>query len=110
MGADLTFPPPTALTKVMHGLGSSSTFYEAALANSALTSRYRVVRYDFNGHGLSPMTTLSIAIDSLVQDLKDLLDYLYVDQAAGIVGHSVSGLVATTFAAKYPDRVAKLCE
>lgn len=96
----------------MHGLGSSTTFYETALSLSKLASQYRLVRYDFDGHGLSPLssnTEGAVSIESLAEDLKEVMDLVGVKQAKGVVGHSMSGLVALTFAAKYPDRTEKLC-
>lgn len=69
------------------------------------------MRYDFEGHGLSPLRDGSaLSIDSLVEDLKELLDALGVKTARGIVAHSMSGLAATTFAAKYPARVEQLSQ
>lgn len=97
----------------MHGLGSSTTFYETALSLSKLASKYRLVRYDFDGHGLSPLssnTEGAVSIDSLAEDLKEVMDVVGVKKTKGVVGHSMSGLVALTFAAKYPDRTEKLCE
>lgn len=93
----------------MHGLGSSTTFYETALSLSKLKESYRLVRYDFDGHGLSPFSG-SLSIESLAEDLKEVMEWCGVKSAAGVTGHSMSGLVALTFAAKYPDRVDKLCE
>ncbi|ORY74051.1 putative hydrolase [Leucosporidium creatinivorum] len=95
----------------MHGLGSSTTFYETALSLSKLSSQYCLVRYDFDGHGLSPLSSKTegaISIDSLAEDLKEVMDVVGVKKAKGVVGHSMSGLVALTFAAKYPDRTEKL--
>ncbi|SCZ87632.1 BZ3500_MvSof-1268-A1-R1_Chr2-2g05098 [Microbotryum saponariae] len=97
----LTSDAPTLF--FLHGLGSSHTFYEAALSQS--TSR--LISYDFNGHGLSPLQT-PLSIDSLANDLKELMDHFGVESARGIVAHSMSGLVATTFASKWPEKVEKL--
>jgi pimeloyl-ACP methyl ester carboxylesterase len=94
----------------MHGLGSSTTFYETALSLSTLALTYRLVRYDFEGHGLSPLSDKAdLTIDSLAEDLRDVMDAVGVEKAAGVVGHSMSGLVAMTFAARWPERVEKLC-
>jgi len=101
----------------MHGLGSSTSFWEATLANSKLEHQFTLIRYDFDGHGNSPFSGASSASDGdrlnlleLVEDLKDVLDHVGVEKAAGIVGHSMSGLVASTFAARYPERLDKLGE
>ncbi|GAA5870787.1 hypothetical protein JCM8547_001708 [Rhodosporidiobolus lusitaniae] len=99
----------------MHGLGSNTSFWEAPFTGSKLTQTYRLVRYDFDGHGLSPVSSLAAAsgsgmltLDDLVEDLGAVMDFVRVEKAAGIVGHSMSGLVASTFAARYPERVDKL--
>ncbi|KAK4046076.1 hypothetical protein OIV83_006381 [Microbotryomycetes sp. JL201] len=101
--------PDSPAVFFMHGLGSSTSFYEAPLLSSRLSSKYKIVRYDFDGHGLSPLNqTGQLSIESLVQDLAHVMDYAQVDKAAGVVGHSMSGCVALTFSAKYPERVDKL--
>ncbi|BGP17705.1 hypothetical protein JCM10213_005285 [Rhodosporidiobolus nylandii] len=99
----------------MHGLGSSTSFWEASLSSSALADKYRLVRYDFDGHGLSPVSPLcfgnessNLSIDDLVEDLAAVMDHVRVEKAAGVVGHSMSGLVASKFAARYPHRVEKV--
>jgi pimeloyl-ACP methyl ester carboxylesterase len=95
---------------VLHGLGSSTTFYEACLHVSRLSQWYRVVRYDNDGHGLSPLNPTGVlSIESLTEDLIQVIGFLGINKVAGIVAHSMSALVATTFAAAYPDRVDKLC-
>ncbi|GAA6028576.1 hypothetical protein JCM8097_007290 [Rhodosporidiobolus ruineniae] len=99
----------------LHGLGSNTSFWEATLSDTTLSKTYRLVRYDFDGHGLSPASTLAFAsggglltIDDLVEDLGAVMDYVGVQKAAGVVGHSMSGLVASTFAARNPERLEKL--
>lgn len=102
-------PSPTSPSLIfLHGLGSSTTFYEAALSLSGLSSSHQTIRYDFDGHGLSPVSGEPVSIDSLVEDLREVLDVMGVKRA-GIVAHSMSGLVASTFASRYPNRVTKVC-
>jgi pimeloyl-ACP methyl ester carboxylesterase len=90
-----------------HGLGSSLNFWGATADALALSSSHRLVRYDFDGAGSSPLSSPSLSIDSLAQDAIDLLDTLGIDKAV-VIGHSMSGLVATTLASRFPDRVEKL--
>lgn len=92
----------------LHGLGSSSSFYEAPFAVSNLAASHRLVRYDFDGHGLSPVSGREVSIESLVEDLKSVMEHVGCSKA-GVVGHSMSGLVALTFAATYPSMVDQLC-
>ncbi|KAK4704627.1 hypothetical protein P7C70_g1585, partial [Phenoliferia sp. Uapishka_3] len=91
----------------LHGLGSSTSFYESPLSLSALSTSHQLVRYDFDGHGLSPVSGYKVTIESLVEDLKHVMESVDCEKA-GIVAHSMSGLVALTFAAKYPEMVDRL--
>lgn len=99
----------------MHGLGSSTSYWQAALSDTRLSSSFRLIRYDFDGHGLSPVSELDAAddagmlsIEDLVEDLGAVLRWAGVERVKALVGHSMSGLVASTFAARYPDKVEKL--
>lgn len=95
---------------MLHGLGSSTTYYQACNALADLAAQHQVVRYDFDGHGLSPVSkSEALSLDDLVEDLKALVDRLGFP-TVGIVGHSMSGLVAMSFAAKYPTLVDRLCQ
>lgn len=108
-------PPAPA---VLHGLGSSHSFYSAALSLSRLSGSshpYRLVRYDMDGHGLSPVSQLDaaddagmLAVEDLVEDLGNVLESVGVDKVRALVGHSVGGMVACAFAARYPSKVDKL--
>lgn len=108
---------PQAPTLVfLHGLGSSHTYYQACNSLSGLATRFRLIRYDFDGHGLSPVSSLDthgnkdaeLTIDQLVEDLKGIAEYYKIEKFEGVVAHSLSGLVATSFAAKYPQMLEKL--
>ncbi|GAA5939802.1 hypothetical protein JCM3775_001631 [Rhodotorula graminis] len=102
----------------LHGLGSSHSFYSAALPLSRLSAAphpYRLVRYDMDGHGLSPVSQLDtaddagmLAVEDLVEDLAAVLERVGVDRVRALVGHSLGGMVACAFAARYPDKVDKL--
>ncbi|GAA5933397.1 uncharacterized protein JCM15063_001304 [Sporobolomyces koalae] len=102
----------------IHGLGSSTTFWQATVTESKLQDHFTLIRYDFDGHGLSPFSrehanaadegSSELSLLDLVEDLRQVLDWSNVKRAAGVVGHSMSGLVASTFAQRYPDRLDKL--
>ena len=59
-----------------------------------LTQRYRVIRYDKRGHGLSQLRTGSASIVDFAADLAALLDHLELRPATTIVGLSIGGLIA----------------
>ena len=88
----------------VHGLGGTAMCFEAQAR--ALSPDYRVIRFDLEGHGRSPLSrTPDIA--SWADDLGQLLDALPAAKAT-VVGHSLGSLVAQHFAATRPDRVDKL--
>lgn len=68
------------------------------------SEKYRTIRYDARGHGLSKARAGSY---SHHEDLKKLLDALGVEKAA-IMGLSMGGYIAIDFALAYPDRVNAL--
>jgi 3-oxoadipate enol-lactonase len=72
-----------------------------------LEGRFRFIRYDKRGHGLSEATPPPYAMKDHVEDLAALLDHLQVREAA-VVGLSVGGLVAQGLAALRPDLVRAL--
>jgi 3-oxoadipate enol-lactonase len=74
---------------------------------NGLGGRYRVVRYDKRGHGLSEATPAPYTLSDHVGDLAALLDHLGVKRAV-IVGLSVGGMIAQALAAARPELVAGL--
>jgi 3-oxoadipate enol-lactonase len=69
--------------------------------------RFRVVRYDKRGHGLSDCPPAPYSIRDHAEDLAGLLDVLSIETAV-LIGISVGGLIAQDFAAAWPERVQQL--
>ena len=90
----------------IHGFGSSLHTWEEWA--SALESRYRIVRFDLPGNGLSDPDPEGDYSDErshkLIVALMDSLGLVQV----GIAGHSIGGRLAWTFAARHPQRVDRL--
>ena len=67
-----------------------------------------MIRFDLPGSGLSPPDPVGDYSDArslgLLVELMDRLDL----PRASIVGHSIGGRIAWTFAARHPERVSKL--
>jgi pimeloyl-ACP methyl ester carboxylesterase len=93
--------PPAVL---LHALGEQSSDW--AVVAAALTPRARVYAPDLRGHGASDWAG-SYTIEQLTTDLAAFLDALDLDRVA-LVGHSVGGPPAYLYAARHPDRVARL--
>ncbi|MFT3695516.1 MAG: alpha/beta hydrolase [Kofleriaceae bacterium] len=91
----------------IHGLvmDNLSSFY-FTLANPLAETR-DVVLYDLRGHGMSERPTDHYDVPSLVEDLRQILDALEIDQT-DLVGNSFGGLIALAFAAAHPTRVGKI--
>ena len=91
---------------LLHGFGSSLHTWETWSA--ALEADHRVVRFDLPGCGLSPPDPGGDYSDARSMDvLIALMDKLGIARAS-IVGNSMGGRIAWTFAAAHPDRVDRL--
>ena len=99
-------PPDAPAVVLLHGFGSSLHTWDAWAKGLATT--HRVVRVDLPGSGLSPPDPAHDYRDERSLDmLIALMDSLGL-QHASLVGHSMGGRIAWTFAAKFPERVDKL--
>ena len=91
---------------LLHGFGASLDTWEPWAR--ALSARYRVIRFDFPGFGLTgPDPTRDYTDAREMTILADLMDQLGV-QRANLIGNSLGGRIAWNFAALHPDRVARL--
>lgn len=72
-----------------------------------LAGRFRMLRYDKRGHGLSEATPAPYSLVDHVEDLAALLEHLSLERAA-IVGLSVGGMIAQGLASRHPNLVAAL--
>jgi pimeloyl-ACP methyl ester carboxylesterase len=101
-----TGPRDAPAVLLLHGLGSSLHTWEPWAG--ALASTFRVVRLDFPGHGLSDADPANDYRDARTLRLVTaLLDSLHLPQVA-LVGNSMGGRIAWSFAAAHPERVSKL--
>ncbi|MEK6289789.1 MAG: alpha/beta hydrolase [Paraburkholderia tropica] len=89
---------------LLHGVGSNhaSWFHQV----QALHDRYRVITFDARGFGNSNDVE-DIGRDAFLSDLETLLDILEIDHAV-LVGQSMGGGTAVSFACTHPDRVRAL--
>jgi 2-hydroxy-6-oxonona-2,4-dienedioate hydrolase len=90
---------------LMHGTGGHLEAYARNLA--ALAERYRVIAYDYPGHGWTTVAKADLEIDDYVNHLAGLLDALGIERAH-LSGESLGGWVAVKFAARHPERVGRL--
>jgi 2-hydroxy-6-oxonona-2,4-dienedioate hydrolase len=74
---------------------------------SAFAEAYRVIAYDYPGHGYTTHATRELELPDYVEHLRGLLDALDIDRA-NLNGESLGGWVAIKFAAAYTDRTLRL--
>jgi len=88
----------------LHGLlGSSDTFYNAALA---LSDRYTVFIPDLRNHGRSPHHP-EMNYNAMCSDLLHFFEEHHIEKPI-VAGHSMGGKLAMVLALKMPDIPARL--
>ena len=94
--------PPVVL---IHGVGLDLDMWTAQA--DALAARYRVVRYDMLGHGLTARGRGDIGLDDFARQLDDLAQALGLDRFA-LVGLSMGVLVSLKYAIGHVGRLSAL--
>jgi 3-oxoadipate enol-lactonase len=70
-----------------------------------LKGGFRVIAYEIRGHYRTDMgKAKAYAIQDLAEDLHSLLGHLKIKRCT-LVGHSIGGIIASIYAAKYPENV-----
>ena len=87
---------------LVHGLGGTTSFFEPLVAS--LAERFRVTRYDFSGHGRSPLAG-ELTLESLTAELGLVIESQTVSGRAHVVGHSMGTLIVQQLASTRPDLV-----
>jgi (E)-2-((N-methylformamido)methylene)succinate hydrolase len=90
---------------MIHGLGLCSAVFDGMMA--AFDAEYRVVRYDFWGHGDSSAPPAPMSLTVLSEQIIDLMDHLEINRAS-LVGFSIGGMINRRFALDHPDRLDAL--
>ena len=90
-----------------HGITCALRVWAHQIAD--LATDHRVIAFDHRGHGRSgvPPRRGNYSLDHLAADLDAVLDATVgVDERAVIAGHSMGGIAITSWAERYPQRVA----
>jgi len=98
--------PPVVM---LHGNPSWSFYYRALV--EAVSPTHRVIVPDHIGCGLSDKpgdARYGYTLENRVGDLERLLDHLGVDEDVSLVVHDWGGMIGAAFAARRPERIAKL--
>lgn len=103
---DFTDPwKPAEVILIQHGFGRNYAFWYHWVP--VLASKYKVIRRDLRGHGLSSTPTGEYGLEELLEEIVDILDQLGLDKVH-FVGESTSGMLGEALAARYPARLHSL--
>lgn len=98
-------PADAEVVLLLHSLGTQGAIWDVPAA--ILARRYRVLRPDLRGHGLSGVTPGPYSVAGLARDMLGLLDALPV-ATTHVAGVSLGGMVAQALAVQAPERVRSL--
>jgi 3-oxoadipate enol-lactonase len=90
---------------MLHSLGTDGRVWQPQA--EALAGRFRVLRPDLRGHGLTDVTPGLCTIDGMARDVLQSLDALGIDRLP-VVGLSIGGMIAQSLAHQAPRRVTAL--
>jgi 3-oxoadipate enol-lactonase len=90
---------------LLHPVGLDLTFLAPIAA--ALRDNFTVLSIDQRGHGQTAAAPRARSLEDYADDLNTLFEHLSFGPAA-LVGFSFGGMVAQTFALKYPRQVSAL--
>lgn len=90
---------------LLHGSPLTSRSWLRLMPTLAKT--YTVVAPDFRGYGQSDKPETGYEVQTMVEDLRQLLDQLGI-KSANVVGHDLGGIVAYVYAAEHRDQVSQL--
>ncbi|EZQ03184.1 alpha/beta hydrolase [Candidatus Acidianus copahuensis] len=83
---------------LIHHLGGSSKSWRDVVL--PLSEEFMVIVYDLRGHGRSSVPPLEYTISDHARDLRNLIDYLRLDNPI-LVGHSIGSLIALEYSLQY---------
>ena len=91
----------------VHGLTTPS-FVWRGLARGLALMGFRVLVYDLYGRGYSDRPRRRQTADFFHRQLCELLDHVGLGDKFTLIGYSMGGAIATSFAATYPTRITQL--
>ena len=72
------------------------------------SERFRFIRYDERGCGMSDWETGHLSLDQWTADLQRVVDAARISAPFTLLGMSQGAAICVAYAAKYPERVARL--
>ena len=91
---------------LIHGFGSTKDEWKLAQLGP-LSEKFKVLIMDNRGAGKSDHPNEPYLMEMFADDINSLMEYLKIDKAH-IIGVSLGGMIAQTFAINYNERVDRL--
>lgn len=89
----------------LHGIGGNKDVFDPQLP--AFAEHWRAAAWDMPGYGESSLPGAEMSFEMLADSVALLADDLG-EERFDLVGHSMGGMVAQEFTARYPERVRRL--
>ena len=89
----------------IHGVGMCKEIWQPQVEH--FSKNYRVITYDFLGHGQSLLKKDKLTLEDYISQLYNLVNEIGVSNFS-IIGHSMGALIAVAFALRYPKKVDTL--
>jgi len=89
----------------IHGVGMNADVWQPQVER--FSSAYKVITYDFLGHGESSMPNETPTLEDYVEQLHKLILHLDLTSLT-LAGHSMGALISVAFSLKYPQLVNAL--
>lgn len=89
------------------GTAAPAQFWPESFCQSLAASGFYVIRYSHRDTGNSTFFSKPYSLQTLVLDLRDLLQHLDI-KTAHLVGHSLGGYIVQSFTFQFPQRVCSL--
>ncbi|GIX49775.1 MAG: 3-oxoadipate enol-lactonase [Candidatus Tectimicrobiota bacterium] len=105
MNYTLEGPETAPVVTLSHSLAANLTMWDPQVP--ALTSRYRVLRYDTRGHGGTEAPPGPYTLELLVEDVRALLQALGITRTH-FVGLSMGGMIGQLLALQSPQLLQSL--
>lgn len=103
----LTGPKGAPLIVMVHGFSTPGFIFDQN-AEALRAAGFRVLQFDHLGRGWSDRPASRYDTDFYDRELLALLDALEINEPAGFVGLSMGGPIVAEFAARHPERVARV--
>ena len=99
------FGDAPAILIFIHGVGMCKEIWQPQVEH--FSKNYRVITYDFLGHGQSLLKKDKLTLEDYISQLYNLVNEIGVSNFS-IIGHSMGALIAVAFALRYPEKVDTL--